>query len=234
MTTINDTVKNRIRKLLAQAKDREGTPEGGVFQEKAFDLLARYGLTEFDVEDGQDDLGADLVEEFEVEGSYRIERQFLLACIADALGCVVVRYRGSGRIRIAGTRRNVERTCLLFDSLVLHMITEAGKLRGCVHGGGTTQQIRHSFMLGYGSQIGKRLSEIENQVREEVRESGAALVPVDEKVRANQLIRQDGTRVARTRSRSSVHSGGYESGQEGANRADLGQTRVKGRKALTQ
>lgn len=231
MITANDTVKNRIRKLLAQAKDREGTPEGDTFQEKAFDLLARYGLTEFDVEDDRKDLEADLVEEFEVEKYYRIERQILLACIANALGCAVVRYRGSGRTKVAGTRRNVERTRLLFDSLVMHMITEAGKLRGSVNGGGTTQQIRHSFMLGYSSQIGNRLAEIENQVREEVRESGAALVPVDEKERAKRLI---GTRTAKMRSRSRVHWGGYESGQEGANRADLGQTRVQGHRALTR
>lgn len=225
--------KERIRKLLAQARDQEGTPEGDAFQAKAFELAARYGLTEFDLEDSTD-LSADLVEEITVEGSYRIERQTLLGNIAAALGCALVRYRGSNRVKIAGSRANVEKTRVLYDSLVLHMMSEAGKLRGRLDGTGTTQQVRHSFMIGYAAQIHHRLREINRQVHEEVRETSGAVALVDELQRSRNLLKQHtGGAARRDNSRSRLNARGVLSGRAGANRADLGQTRMTGRKQLS-
>lgn len=225
--------KERVRKLLAQARDQEGTPEGEAFQAKAFELAARYGLTEFDLEDSED-LGADLVEEVHLEGSYRIERQILLGNIAAALGCAVVRFRGSARVKIAGSRANVEKTRMLYDALVLHMMSEAGKLRGRLDGTGTTQQVRHSFMIGYAAQIHHRLREINQQVHEEVGETSGAVALVDELQRSRNLLQQHTGRAARRdSSRSQLNARGVRSGRAGANRADLGQTRMEGKKQLS-
>ena len=46
MARDTDDLKSRVQKLLNQAADREGTPEGDTFYEKAFDLMARYGFDE--------------------------------------------------------------------------------------------------------------------------------------------------------------------------------------------
>ena len=38
------SIKAKVEKLLRQAADREGTPEGDAFREKAFSLMAEYGV----------------------------------------------------------------------------------------------------------------------------------------------------------------------------------------------
>ena len=38
-------MKEKVQKLLALARDRQGTPEGETFENKAFELMAKYGVS---------------------------------------------------------------------------------------------------------------------------------------------------------------------------------------------
>lgn len=39
-----EKLKSKVAKLLRQAEDVAGTPEEAVFQAKAFELMAKYGI----------------------------------------------------------------------------------------------------------------------------------------------------------------------------------------------
>lgn len=79
-----EKIKDRIRKLLAQAEDQEGTSEGEAFLDKAFELLAEYGLDRSEVEQS----GNAMQREIAIDGSYSLEQAQLLLAIAEAMHCV--------------------------------------------------------------------------------------------------------------------------------------------------
>lgn len=225
-------IQGRIRALLNQAQDQQGTPEGQVFEQKAFELLAKYGLTEFDLGDSQEELQQMVSIEYSVQGKYPREKQSLLTYIGHSLGCFVVRERGSVKTRVAGNQRNVDRTLFLYELLVLQASSESMKLKGDhLH---TTQQVRHSFWVGYAMQIGERLSQAEKVVHDQMRQTSSELVPVNDLALAKQhfLDANAGVRVSSSRSRSRLTSRGLDGGREAANRADINQTRVQNRRAL--
>lgn len=231
--TKNDTkIQDRIRALLNQARDQQGTPEGEVFERKAYELLAKYGLTEFDLGDTQEDLQQMVSRDYFVEGRYPREKQLLLASIGRSLGCYAVRERGSSRVLLAGTRRNVERTLFLYEMLVLQATSESMKLKGDYYS--TTQQVRHSFWVGFASRIEERLATAEHEIHDELRKTSTALVPVNELALAENHFREANANlhITASRSRSKLNSRGHDGGRDAADRADLGQARVQNRKEL--
>lgn len=222
--------QTKIQSLLNQARDQQGTPEGDMFEQKAFELLAKYGLTEFDLGQDTDELHAMIKKDFEVVGKYPREKQRLLASLGHSLGCFVVRVTGSKKSMLAGTNRNVDRTLMLYSMLVVQ--AESDALKHTAQGGFTTQQVRVSFWTGFTKRIWERLSEVEKTVRDEATSQGV-LVPVNEYREAERFFAaQHAGRLQNTRSRSQLHAGGYQSGSESANRADLGRSRVQGRREL--
>ena len=228
MTT--NKIQARIKALLAQAEDQKGTPEGDAFERKAFELLGKYGLTEFDL--GQDRNAAHEMtyETFHVTGPYHIQKQLLMSYIGEALGCIAARVTNSREVRIAGTRRNVERTIFLYQLLVVQAESEAVSLTGDYHY--STKQVRASFWVGFGARVNERLKESESVAREEAAKSGA-LVPVDEYSKATKHMMEMGDRPGKSNLRSRLAARGIDSGRESADRADLGQARVQGRLELT-
>ena len=222
-------IADKIRKLLTQAADREGTPEGDIFQAKALDLLERYGLTEFDIEDNAQDLQEQVIEHYEVTKHFRVQRQTLLGVIARALGVFAVRRTGSTVITLAGTRRNVTRAVLLFEQLSLHVAS--GALRESAHDAGSTTRLLRGYWEGYSEQIYLRLVEMEREVHEELRKTGAALVPVNEYEKAQAMYRaQVGGWRSATPSYHDAES--MNRGRNRAKQADLGQARVQNRLEL--
>src|SRR5699024_12808657 len=126
--TMTSKTQTKIQARLNPARDQQGTPEGDVFERKAFELLAKYGLTEFDLEQDTDELHTMLKKEFEVVGKYPREKQRLLASIGHSLGCFVIRVTGSKKTMLAGTNRNVDRTLMLYTMLVAQAESAASQL----------------------------------------------------------------------------------------------------------
>lgn len=225
----NQRIADKIRKLLTQAADREGTPEGDIFQAKALDLLARYGLTEFDVEDNANDLQEEVIEHYEVTNYFRVQRQTLLGVIARALGVFAVRRTRSTTITLAGTRRNVTRTVMLYEQLVMH--AESGALRESAEDAGSTTRLRRGYWEGYSEQIYFRLVEMEREVHDELRKTGAALVPLNEYEKAQEMYRKQ---LGGWRSATPTYhdADSMDRGRNRAKQADLGQARVQNRLEL--
>nr|WP_160298022.1 DUF2786 domain-containing protein [Corynebacterium xerosis] len=157
-------IRDKVRKLLNQAADREGTPEGDAFRDKAFALIAQYGLDPAKLGDPAD-AGAEMtVVELDLSGSYQRQQIGLLNALGQALHCEVIYWGGGGhgygrsaaRGTVIGAARHVERVQLLFSVLCPHMLAGAADLRA--GNSAVTARWRRSFMVGFATVVGDRLA----------------------------------------------------------------------------
>ena len=230
-------IKEKVQKLLNQAADREGTPEGDSFYAKAFALMAEYGF------EGRDltapSAGDEIVRKVvKFTGAYTDMQAKLFHAIARALHCTgfITSKRNSTAVpdaTIFGLRRHVERVEMLFSMLMPVMMAGAKKVRPDFYGDSTVV-LRRSFMAGFAASIERRLAEAETTVADT--DGGYALVLVDDKAKAKNAqedyLAEQGLTLGSRKSRSSFNLNAYSQGGEAGKVADLGQTRVGGRLAL--
>lgn len=222
-----ESIKDKVRKLLNQAADQEGTPEAALFYDKAFSLMAHHGFDERDLggdgaQRGMERLDTDFA------GSYSDMQMNLLNTLAHALHCVAVASRRPRAVGVVsgsvfGLRPHVERVDLLFTLLNPMMA-------GFAAGAGSTVAQRRSFMAGFAAETGRRLTEAEAEVGREHQGYGLALIDDREQARAFMEESVDG--VASHRRRARLDADAYTRGASAARNADLGQTRLTGTRGL--
>lgn len=222
-------IKDKIRALLNQAADRAGTPEGDAFQARAFDLIAKYGLSENDIRRGYEP-GEIITETYQLHGPYMPEKRILLREISGPLGVYMVYYQGTDRALLTGTERNIERAIFLYELIEIQAMREAAGQYGDAYT--ATRTVRRSFLQGYAARIGGRLHRAENDAREDMAAHGA-LVPLDEYDRAMNHAHANMRIGSARRSRSGFSADGFSRGGDAADRADIGNTRVAGARQLT-
>ncbi|MDU0478711.1 DUF2786 domain-containing protein [Staphylococcus chromogenes] len=229
-----EKTKERIRKLLAQAADQEGTPEGEVFYQKAFELMARYGLEQSDVP-AEDYHGQATYADYSFDGVYTDLQARLLLTIANALHCVGVQDVGyrSTRVHSAtifGLPGHLERVDMLYSILRLNMLAGAYDIAGRVG----LRRARRSFMLGFCMAVGHRLAEAEDRVAAEHQAHAIALV--DDREKANQALEtyltSQGVSVFTRKTKPSLDPEAYGAGVQAGARSDIGQNRVSNRHAI--
>lgn len=223
-------IREKVRKLLNQAADREGTPEGDTFREKAFALIARYGLDPAKLGDPGDDGARVVVVEIELYGSYLRQQVGLLAVLCHALHCEVVYTagRGSGEATVIGAARHVERGQLLYTVLRPHMLAGAADLRS--GHSSLTARLRRSFMVGFAVAIGERLATEEEKAAE--RQAGAGLVLVGDRDRAREELNRRFPRLRTSSSKARIDGDAFLHGAAAGHSTDLGQDRMGGRRAI--
>lgn len=225
---MNDDKLARVRKLLAQADSVAGTHEADVFNTKAFDLIARYGLDETQAR-MRETTGPAPVEryEFAVEGTYQLQQAFLFQVLAKAVHCAPIR---SGELQIVyGSAANIERLKLLFATLRMQMFSGAEKITG--RAGTTTRRARLSWMVGFAESVSDRLGAAERAAVEDT--IGADLVHVSDAHRANDALRDEFNRMRKGSSSTRLDPAAYGSGQKAGEHADIGNKRMAARRALT-
>lgn len=228
----NDKVKQRVRKLLNQAADREGTPEGEAFYEKAFALMAQYGLAASQVDDSPDaQVGYSVIE---FSGTYTDMQARLATALAKVLHCecfVNSKRRSTrvSRITIFGAEHNRDRAEMLFRMLNLSMATGAARISGS----GAIRRKR-SFMLGFIQAVAEKLREAEQSIQEENR--GYGVLVVDYKNQAsealNAYLEKHGMRLSSRPAHNTIDAHAYNSGADSGRNSDLGQQRIHHRRAL--
>ena len=247
MGSMRGDVREKVRKLLNQAADREGTPEGDVFRDKAFALIAHYGLDPAKLGDPTD-AGAEMkVVDLDMSGAYQRQQIGLLNALARALHCEVVLWSGGGRGlgrgadrgTLIGAARHVERVQLLFGMLCPHMLAGAARLRA--GDAARTARWRRSFMVGFATVVGDRLSAQERGTAQRADEDGearggagasASLVLKNDAQRAREEMRRRYPHLRRTESRARLDGDAFMHGCAAAENSDLGQTRMGARRAL--
>src|SRR5271170_4153282 len=189
----------RIRALLAKAESSEFPPEAEALTAKAAELMARYGID-------RARLGA-LHPETDKPSSRIIDcpnpwgqvHAALLCGVAFALRCqpVLLDSQEGGRVHIFGYASDLERTELLYTSLMLqmanglHHVLVPPRVR-------SARAWRRSWMLGFVSAVAHRLKAAEQHATEQAeREDQAtagpstALVLADRSVAVSSQVQQE-------------------------------------------
>lgn len=235
-----DKLRDKVAKLLRQAEDVAGTPEEAVFQAKAFELMAKYGISEAVVDAAKRGLDAsdlrDAIKwEVIIEGKYAQAQMLLLHNLAQSLHSKTVYVKdGAGTLRmyVYGVPTHLERIQMLWSILQPQMMRLVEKVRPeqaltkirsrydweareyvreQVPAPGRLKSYRRSWIAGFAQAVGDRLR-IEEVQALAADSSGALVLFRGDTERAEVALREAHPRLRYSRS-SSVDPGGYEHGQ---------------------
>jgi len=230
-----DKMKDKVAKLLRQAEDVAGTPEEAVFQAKAFELMAKYGIEQAEVDAAKQGLDvSDLREAIKwtvtIEGKYAQAQMLLLHNLALALHSKTVYAKtayGELRMFVYGVPTHIERIQALWAILQPQMMRLVEKVRPDydysghkydyatrqyvkTSGAGHLKSYRRSWIAGFGSAVGERLREQENKALEG--SSGALVLFRGDTERAALAVRKEHPRLRNSRG-ARVNANGYAHGQ---------------------
>jgi hypothetical protein len=233
----SDALLSRVRKLLAMAESEELSEQAREsYNAKAADLIARYGIDQALLAEraGHRAAAADL--EIDVDAPYARDKVDLLAAVALALGCRLVRASvprpGGGighRAHLFGMSPDLERTQLLYTSLLVQQALGLAAAR--VPLGEDARAFRRSWMAGFAMAVGTRLRAAEQRARAEYRAApetrgrGVDLVLADRSALVNARMASVYPRL-RTSGPRRLSGSGLDEGARAGQRADIGTGRV--------
>ena len=236
MSTPDSKLLDRVRKLLAKAEAEGVTPpEAEALTAKAAELMARYGIdrARLGALHPETDRPANRV--IDVDNPWGQVKAHLLAGIAGAMGCqcILLSSRGPGaRIHVFGYASDLERTDILYTSLLLQM---ASGHRQAVppHGVRSVRAWNRSWLLGFVTAVITRVRNAENIARDQAKKEDAAsggpsteLVLAERSVVIRNNLQQAYPQTRRTRL---TYSGrGYSDGYRKGQAANIGQTGLGG------
>lgn len=233
---------DRIRKLLAKA-ERAGTPdEAETYTAKACELMARHGVDEavLAASPGTGPPAADPVGgvRIDIDDPYSGGKARLLGWTASALRCRWVMHDArSGRVAavtVFGFASDRERVELLYTSLLLQAARHLAEVRP-PDPHESVAAYRRSWLYGFAARVYERLRTAEEAaVRESAPAAGghsAELVLADRGDRVERAYAEAFPDLRRAR-RPQVSGTGYRHGATAADGADLGGTRLDGRRGV--
>lgn len=236
-----DKLRDKVAKLLRQAEDVAGTPEEGVFQAKAFELMAKYGIDQASVQAAKQGLDtSDLRDAIQwivkIDGAYAQAQMLLLHNLAQALHSKTVynksRYTGELHMYVYGVPSHIERIQMLWAILQPQMMRLVKTVRPDfdysgskqvynydtgrfewkkAHNTGFLKSYRRSWIAGFGSAVGERLRTQEEKALE-ADTSGALVLFKGDVERAELALRRDHPRLG-VGKRSRINYEGYSHGQ---------------------
>jgi hypothetical protein len=244
-----EKLKDKVAKLLRQAEDVAGTPEEAVFQSKAFELMAKYGISEAAVDAAMrgldvSDLREAIVWRVKIEGKYANAQMLLLHNITLALHgkTVYVKNPSDGALymTVYAVQAHQDRIQMLWNILQPQMMRLVDKVRPdydisrtkrrynyVTHefeyyksaGTGELKSYRRSWIAGFGSSVGERLRLQETQALAAADAGSALVLFTGDKEKAELALRQAHPRL-RTQRSARVDPNGYAHGQrDGSNAA---------------
>jgi hypothetical protein len=235
-----DSMLAKIRALLAKAEAEGCTPpEAELLTAKAAELMAKYGIDRARLgalHPETDKLSSKIID---CPNPWGQVHAHLLCGVAAALRCQVVLLgtRAGGRVHVFGYESDLERTELLYTSLMLQMAS-ALRVTGAPGGarppfleGGRLKAWNRSWLLGFSSAVTYRLKAAEQRATQHAEQEDAAssgpstaLVLADRSVAVKAQVQQEYTNLRPSRI---TYSGrGYRDGHAAGQRADIGGTRV--------
>jgi hypothetical protein len=231
--TSDNPLPERVRKLLAKAEARDVTPaEAEALTAKAAEMMARYGIDRALLAAQQPETDHPADRKVDVDNPWARVQAHLLCGLASAMRCqcVILPRSGPGtRIHIFGFASDIERTDVLYTSLLVQM--QLGLAAAPVPDWTRSPRAwRRSWLLGFVSAVVARVRAAEQQ---------AAAQTDDERGDAGpgvELVLADRTRIVQrsiehaypmTRKTRMTYSGsGYGDGYAKGQTADLGGARL--------
>ncbi|WP_280276601.1 DUF2786 domain-containing protein [Nocardia wallacei] len=231
--TTRQDMLDKVRKLLAKAESVAGTPEADVLNAKAFELIAKYGIDETAARAnaGEGPAPIEMVR-FSLNGQYLREQAFLFQILAAALHCEPMMLNDYSLQVAYGTAGHIERLRVLFATLAPQMLAGAARQRPTRYATVGVKAFRMSWMRGFYTEIGARLREAESTAAAESG-TGTELVLLDDAKRAMAALDAEHSGLYADVSRRSRHDGdAADAGAAAAQRVNLGQAGVGGRRAI--
>ncbi|MFI5067828.1 MAG: DUF2786 domain-containing protein [Streptosporangiales bacterium] len=235
MTTHNPLLA-RVRKLLAKAEAAGTTPEEAeALTVKAAELMARYGIDRALLAAAQPETDRPADRKVDIDNPWARIQAHLLCGLASALRCqcVILPRPGPGtRIHIFGYASDIERTDVLYTSLLVQMWQglAGADLPGQAR---SVRAWRRSWLLGFTSAVVARVRAAEQRAATQAGQEhagsgpGTALVLAD---RAQVIQHQIDRAYPVTRKSRVTYSGsGYGAGYAQGQQADLGTSRLGGK-----
>lgn len=123
---MSDSMLEKVRALLAMAERTDNPNERDAFNDKANELIAKYGIEQLNLTREEPLREGIICKIIHLEKPYAIDKASLLRYVALALRCDTIRKRDSvGRLsddyRLIGFETDVERVELVFSSLLVQM-----------------------------------------------------------------------------------------------------------------
>lgn len=236
----NDPILSKVRKLLALAEDPAATEhEAEAYTAKATQLIADYGIDQAllaRADPASDPVGDRVVP---LDAPYAADKADLLATIATRLRCATVRrtrWRDGAKelsLHLFGHASDLARVELLFTSLLLQSAN--GLARTPVPPYEHKAAFRRSWLGGFRMAIGRRLSAAEERAETDASQryhasgTSTALVLADRSAHVTATMETAYPDLRTARPRALSGSGGTQ-GWAAGQRADLGGTRIGGRR----
>ena len=231
---------DRVRKLLAKAEAEGVTPpEAEALTAKAAELMARYGIDRARLAAARPETDRPGSRVIDIDNPWAQVRAHLLAGLAGAMRCqcVLLHTRGPGaRIHVFGYASDLERTDILYTSLLLQMAR--GLTVAVVPDGVRSPRAwRRSWLLGFVTAVITRVRSAEERAAtstEGESQSGpsTALVLADRSVVIRRTV-DEAYPVTRT-TRLTYSGRGYQAGYARGQQADIGSARLGRTRQLTR
>ncbi|ASW31423.1 hypothetical protein SEA_LOKK_79 [Mycobacterium phage Lokk] len=245
MTSKREKMQTVVAKLLRQAEDTAGTPEGDVFQAKAFEVMAKYGIEQAEIDAANQGLDTSSIPDavrwsWTFTGKYVAQQALLLNNLVQALHgkAVLSTNRGTKEqtLIVFAVPRHLERIQFLWDILRPQMLRLVDTVRpeggftprykydyrtGDYKAKSTSGQLksyRRAWIAGFGQAVGDRVRAEEAKALEGA--GGALVLYRDDKSRAEVALRQAFPRVRNTRG-PRFDSSGYAHGQRDGRTATM-------------
>lgn len=226
----------RVRKLLDKAEGTSNAHEADAFSRKAAKMIAAHRIDPARLVniDPSDDLR---VREFELgRGAYVRARLSLLQAVAEVHDVrVVFQSRPHGTVAMAaGYRSDLDVVEVLYNSLHQQAASQmAGERRGTP---AATQRFRRSFLFGFAEKISQTLKDSQTVAAESssaVEDAGRRALAVQSRnARIDDYAATAFGRVRTARAPSAAQAGGWDAGSVAASRADVGRSRLPGRRGI--
>jgi hypothetical protein len=234
MTTPDDSMLARVRKLLAKAEDGGCTPaEAEALTVKAAELMAKYGIDRALAEQRENRQEAPANRIIDIPNPWADVRAHLLGGLTVAMRCqaVLLPAASGKRIHMFGYASDLERVDMLYTSLLLQMANGlAHQPVPFYYQGNGVRAWRRSWLLGYVTAVIERVraaeagAETEAKAAETAGPAGTALV-----LRSREVAVQSEMAKAYPNRRSirvTYSGGGYRDGHAAGQRANLGGTGI--------
>ncbi len=217
--------RSKVEGLFAKANAGGATEEESKsLIEKAMYLMQKYGIEDAQLRIREGKLEKPTMEIFFIGSPYSTRKADLLGIVAHFLGCQAVAKseRSIKRMFIVGFREDIERTKILYHSLLAQMHIDMTAVR--VPAGEDTRAYRNAFIVGFVTSVQRRMDAITNRIKAE---PGTDLVLFDRQKHVDDTMNEMFTISGPKKTEISISSrAGLLEGASAGQRADIGQSKI--------
>jgi len=235
----NESLIVLVRKLMEKAEATQNVHEADAFARKAAELVARHRIEPSRFRGGVQGSGDDLaIRDIPMgRGAYARGRLALLDTIARYHDVrVVFASTPTGTVaHAAGFTSDLDVVQILYQSLHTQAAAQMADQRRAT--AAATQQFRRSFLFGFADRLDHVLAEVRRSVQlqgtaTQASESSTELALRERNERVDEFLAQSFGRIRTARPAGAAQIGGFSAGAAAAERADVGRSRIGGRREI--